>query len=46
MRQLLTELVGLRDMVRTLKEEQAGCDRIVGMLDDIPEPLMVLDDAG
>ncbi len=43
--QLLTELAGLQGIVTALKDEQAGCNRIVGMLDGIAEPLLFLDDA-
>jgi PAS domain S-box-containing protein len=43
--QLLTELAGLQGIVTALKDEQAGYNRIVGMLDGIAEPLLILDDA-
>jgi PAS domain S-box-containing protein len=42
--QLLTELMGLRDIIKALETEQAGCDRIIDMLDGITEPLLLLDD--
>jgi PAS domain S-box-containing protein len=43
--QLLTELAGLQGIVTALKDEQAGCERIIGMLDGIAEPLFILDEA-
>jgi PAS domain S-box-containing protein len=43
--QLITELVDLRGLVTALTGAEAGRDRVPGMLDDIAEPFLVLDDA-
>jgi PAS domain S-box-containing protein len=43
--ELLTEVAGLRELVTTLKGEQAGRDRVPVMLDDIAEPFLIIDDA-
>jgi PAS domain S-box-containing protein len=42
--QLLEELSELRAQLAAKTEDLAGCEHVVGTLDDISEPLLVLDD--